>query len=78
MDSERVRTYSAAQLLAKIKNDDWIGSIQAKVDRELQILPSQSLSLSYLKPKHQEIPPCDDQASPHAAEEMIGRPAWLF
>ena len=33
-DSERMRTYSAAQLLANIKNDDWIGSLQAKVDRE--------------------------------------------
>lgn len=33
-DSERVRTYSATQLLAKIKDDDWIGSLQAKVDRE--------------------------------------------
>lgn len=33
-DSERVRTYSAAQLLAKIKNNDWIGSLKSKVDRE--------------------------------------------
>jgi 5-methylcytosine-specific restriction protein A len=33
-DSERVRTYSAAQLLAKIKNNDWIESLQAKVTRE--------------------------------------------
>lgn len=33
-DSERVRTYSAAQLLAKIRNNDWIGSLQAKVSRE--------------------------------------------
>jgi 5-methylcytosine-specific restriction protein A len=33
-DSERVRTYSAAQLLKKIRNDDWIGSLQAKVKRE--------------------------------------------
>jgi 5-methylcytosine-specific restriction protein A len=33
-DSERMRTYSAAQLLAKIKNEDWIGTLQAKVSRE--------------------------------------------
>jgi 5-methylcytosine-specific restriction protein A len=33
-DSERARTYSAAQLMARIKNDDWIGSLQAKVDRQ--------------------------------------------
>jgi 5-methylcytosine-specific restriction protein A len=33
-DAERVRTYSAAQLLAKIKNGDWIGSLSAKVKRE--------------------------------------------
>jgi 5-methylcytosine-specific restriction protein A len=33
-DSERVRTYSAAQLLAKIKDDDWVGTLQAKVRRE--------------------------------------------
>jgi 5-methylcytosine-specific restriction protein A len=33
-DSERVRTYSAAQLLAKIKNNDWVGSLRAKVKRE--------------------------------------------
>src|SRR5437588_12420151 len=33
-DSERVRTYSAAQLLAKIKGGDWVGSLQAKVRRE--------------------------------------------
>jgi 5-methylcytosine-specific restriction protein A len=33
-DSERVRTYSAAQLLAKIKDDDWEGSLNAKVKRE--------------------------------------------
>jgi 5-methylcytosine-specific restriction protein A len=33
-DSERVRTYSAAQLLARIKNNDWVGSLRAKVKRE--------------------------------------------
>ncbi|TXT35565.1 MAG: Uncharacterized protein FD138_1301 [Planctomycetota bacterium] len=33
-DSERVRSYSASQLLANIKGDDWIGSLQAKVERE--------------------------------------------
>jgi len=33
-DSERVQTYSAAQLLAKIKNGDWIGSLEDKVSRE--------------------------------------------
>ena len=33
-DSDRVRTYAAAQLLAKIKNDDWVGSLLAKVKRE--------------------------------------------
>ncbi len=33
-DSERVRTYSAAQLLAKIRDGDWIGSLKAKIDRE--------------------------------------------
>jgi 5-methylcytosine-specific restriction protein A len=33
-DSERIRTYSAAQLLAKIKDGDWVGSLQAKVARE--------------------------------------------
>jgi hypothetical protein len=33
-DSERKRTYSATQLLANIKNGDWIGSLQAKVHRE--------------------------------------------
>src|SRR5262245_56252506 len=33
-DSERVRTYSAAQLLAKIENNDWIGSLRDKAARE--------------------------------------------
>jgi 5-methylcytosine-specific restriction protein A len=33
-ESERVRTFSAAQVIARIKNGDWIGSLQAKVDRE--------------------------------------------
>lgn len=33
-NSERMRTYSAAQLLAKIKNDDWVGTLEAKVKRE--------------------------------------------
>ncbi len=33
-DSERMRTYSAAQLLAKVKNNEWVKSIQAKIDRE--------------------------------------------
>ncbi len=33
-DSRRARTYSAAQLLAKIKNDDWVGTLREKVNRE--------------------------------------------
>ena len=33
-DSERIQAYSAAQLLAKIKNGDWIGSLEDKVSRE--------------------------------------------
>ena len=33
-DSERMRTYSAAQLMSKIKDDDWEGSISAKINRE--------------------------------------------
>ncbi len=33
-DSSRVRTYSAAQLLAKIKNNDWVGTLREKVNRE--------------------------------------------
>ncbi len=33
-DSERVRSYSAAQLLAKIRNNDWIGSLEEKIGRE--------------------------------------------
>jgi len=33
-DAERVRTYSAAQLLAKIENDDWEGSLERKIARE--------------------------------------------
>lgn len=32
--SKRVRMYSAAQLLAKIKNRDWEGTLQEKVERE--------------------------------------------
>lgn len=31
---ERRRTYSAAQLISKVKNDDWIGSLERKVARE--------------------------------------------
>ena len=34
-DSDRTRTYSATQLLAKIKGDDWVGSLNAKVAREI-------------------------------------------
>ena len=33
-DSSRARTYSAVQLLAKIKNDDWVGTLREKVNRE--------------------------------------------
>jgi hypothetical protein len=33
-DSSRVNTYSATQLLAKIKNGDWEGTLQQKVERE--------------------------------------------
>lgn len=33
-DSERTRTYAAAQLLAKIKDNDWEKSIRDKVERE--------------------------------------------
>jgi hypothetical protein len=33
-NSECVRAYSATQLLAKIKNNDWIGSLEDKISRE--------------------------------------------
>lgn len=33
-DAERVKKYSATQILSKIKNGDWEGSLQSKVDRE--------------------------------------------
>ena len=33
-DSQRMRTFSAAQLLANIKNGDWVGSLAAKVERD--------------------------------------------
>lgn len=33
-DSSQVNTYSAAQLLSKIKNDDWEGTISQKIERE--------------------------------------------
>ena len=33
-DSSRAKTYSAAQLLSKIKNDDWEGTLREKVTRE--------------------------------------------
>ena len=33
-DASRVRTYSAAQLTGKIKNDDWEGTVRDKVERE--------------------------------------------
>ena len=34
-DSNRVERYSAAQLLAAVKDSDWVGSISKKVEREL-------------------------------------------
>jgi hypothetical protein len=33
-DSERLESYSAAQLMARIQGDDWIGSIRGKMERE--------------------------------------------
>jgi len=35
-DAARVKTYSAAQILSQIKDEDWEGSLQAKVDREIE------------------------------------------
>jgi 5-methylcytosine-specific restriction protein A len=33
-DADRYVSYSAAQLMARVKNDDWVGSIEAKMERE--------------------------------------------
>lgn len=33
-DGERLESYSATQLLARIKDGDWLGSLQLKLDRE--------------------------------------------
>lgn len=35
-DAARIRTYSAAQLIAKIKDGDWIGSLERKVQRDTE------------------------------------------
>src|ERR1019366_4406507 len=34
LDTDRARKYSAVQLLATIKNGDWVGTLREKVDRE--------------------------------------------